>query len=185
MEELIKHVKCGDIRDGALVTAHGRMRIKDGDVFIESLQEQIEIDGKSFQQWCFGKDNQLPATHSVAQLDQEITELHQKVKELSQELTLKNRVILDVQAQVQQEREATCALHKLIQEQQAVFRGAQQELQDKQVQINNLTKQRDMEKKTRQELQDDTNKITSEWDRKFRELRANLNKHWSIPSKNS
>jgi len=188
MEAIINLVKSGDIRDGALLCAHGRVRMQDGEVFIQSLEEQIEIDGKSVQEWRSGKDEkrqeeQREEEAPVAQLDQEITNLQSQVRELTGELFLKNRVILDIQTEVQKEKEINITLQKQLREKETLLKEVMQDLkyakstlQDMQDQVAKSTKQRETEKQYRQHLQEDTNKITSDWERKTRELRANLNK---------
>jgi len=180
MNHLYDLVKRGEIVDGAVIRARGRVRVRDGEVFIETLHDQIEVEGKNFESMCFGTNSE---NSTVAQLDQEIEDLRKKVKSLSQELGTKNRNIIDLQIDLQKEREANHLLLHKLSEKETLLEDTTQELlftrakaHDRYDEFDKLLKQVDMERQIRIQMQEEHNQIVSELEKKLKECQVNLNK---------
>lgn len=52
MEDLAALIASGKIRDGCTLNAQGTVRLRDGEIFIESLRSLVDIDGDNFEKLC-------------------------------------------------------------------------------------------------------------------------------------
>lgn len=76
MEDLAALIASGKIRDGSTLNAQGTVRLRNGEIYIESLRSLVDIDGDNFEKLCGTREtsNIISELRSSSNTIRELTE---------------------------------------------------------------------------------------------------------------